>query len=136
MYLILERRDLIAYMTLERRNPSLAPEHDHNHDKYKKYANGLQNFSIYQANVTPDGFWNLKVGRQSPAHRIRKAHVAVASHWIMGRRACPARLVRKRARPASCPNRQKLRADHGDGAYTLTLGGEPSEYARKWLRCR
>ena len=40
----------------------------------------------------------------------------------MRRRACPARLVRKRARPASCPNRQKLRADHGDGAYTLTLG--------------
>ena len=83
MYLILERRDLIGYMTLERRDLSHAPEHDHNHDKYKKYANGLQNFSIYQANVTPDGFWNLKVGRQNPAHRISKAHVAVASHWIM-----------------------------------------------------
>jgi hypothetical protein len=78
----------------------------------------------------------LKVDRQSPAHRIRKAHVAVASHWIMGRRASPARLIRKRTRPASCSNRRKLRADHGDGAYTLTLGGEPSEYARKWLRCR
>ena len=66
-------------MTLERRDLSHAPERDYNHDKYKKYANGLQNFSIYQANVTPDGFWNLKVGRQNPAHRIRKAHVAVAS---------------------------------------------------------
>lgn len=84
LYLVLERRDLIAYMTVERRDLSHAPEQDYNHDKYKKYANGLQNLSIYQANVTPDGFWNLKVDRQNPAHRISKAHVAVASHWIMG----------------------------------------------------
>jgi hypothetical protein len=54
LYLTLERRDLIAYLTLERGDLSHAPEHDYNHDKYKKYANGLQNFSIYQANVTPD----------------------------------------------------------------------------------
>ena len=102
--------------------------------KYKKYANGLQNFSIYQANVTPDRFWNLKVGRQSPAHRIRKAHVAVASHWIMGVGPAPPAWSELGLRVV--PTAKKLRADHGDGAYTLTLGGEPSEYARKWLRGR
>jgi hypothetical protein len=122
-------------MTLARRDLSHAPEHDHNHDKYKKYANGLQNFRIYQANVTPDIFWNLKVGRQNPAHRISKAHVAVASHWIMGRRACPARLDRKRS-PCELSQPPKTTRRPWGRRLHAHAWGESSEYARKWLRRR